>query len=141
MIDHRPQFSAVREARFRSLTGKERARRVQAPTDEGAIGARQAVRLVILSLVIEMAMSLKVWQSFLPRPFPRHFNRQPPWHARRRRASIARAAELFEDRMPLSAVAWIGRGADFDWATPANWSTGIVPGPIDDRVHRKGPVS
>ena len=63
---------------------------------------------------------------------------------RRRPRSVRSASPVFrcvfrpalsqlEQRMLLACVAWINP-AGGDWDTPANWSTGALPGPSDDVI-------
>jgi hypothetical protein len=47
------------------------------------------------------------------------------------RFSFRPCIESLEDRAVPSAVSWVGPSGG-DWDTPANWSTGNLPGPADD---------
>jgi hypothetical protein len=63
------------------------------------------------------------------RPFRRHSSVKSL-----NRRSIRPIIELLEDRTVPALVSWTGAGNSFDWDTPSNWSTGVIPGSADDVV-------
>src|SRR5262249_51753205 len=64
-----------------------------------------------------------------PPPRPARRGRLPP----RRPAAAGRPRlETLEDRTSPAVVRWVAGSGN--WATPANWSTGRVPGPTDEVV-------
>ncbi len=48
-------------------------------------------------------------------------------------ASRSRVFEHLEDRRLLATISWINTDSG-SWSNPANWSSGVLPGPADDVV-------
>ena len=58
--------------------------------------------------------------------FPGRQNRRG--HRRNQITSAVAEVQILENRTLLSAVSWTGSAGDNQWSTPANWSSGAVPG-------------